>query len=89
MSGLDLDAARLPRSLPQSLRLAIRRVVAAAGGDADDAAHLAEVWERVADDTTRRARAMRTAVRLRPCRCFDGGDGNAGDRCARCFGRRG
>jgi hypothetical protein len=59
-----------------------------AGGDAEDAADLGRVWQRVIADTQRRAAAMKTQVRLRRCNCFDGGDGDGNARCSRCHGRR-
>jgi hypothetical protein len=77
MSGADLHP---------TLAAAIEREVDRAGGTPVDAHDLGEVWKRVARDTERRAAAIRTAVRLQPCGCPDGGDPEDG-RCGRCFGR--
>lgn len=85
--SVELLDVELPRTLPRELRLAIRRVVAEAGGDAADALDLARVWERVAADTSRRAAEIRAKVRRARCRCADGGDPNGGQRCARCHRR--
>lgn len=73
--------------LPRSLRTAIARAVADAGGDEDDARDLAEVWRRVLRDCHRRAGAIRTAARLTHCRCTDGGDPGRNGRCSRCGSR--
>ena len=69
------------------LALAIDRAVKRAGGDATDRRDLVEVWERVLEDSARRASAIRTSVALRRCRCGDGGDPAGDGRCERCWGR--
>jgi hypothetical protein len=77
--------ARAPSiDLPAGLRAAIVRAVADAGGDADDARDLAEVWARALRDSERHTAAMLTANRLRACNCADGADHDGRGRCFRC-----
>lgn len=83
-SGFDLAPG-----LPSSLEAAIEWEVERAGGDRGEARDLADVWVRVLHDSDRRAGGIRTAVRLRPCSCADGGQPGAKGRCQRCFGRSG
>ena len=77
-----MTAVTLSPSLVDAIALAVER----SGGDATDAADLAQVWRRVSIDTARRAAAIRGAVARARCRCADGGDPNEG-RCLRCHGR--
>ena len=84
----DRDGFAATAYLPAGLTAAIERAVERHGGDADDARELAQVWRRVSIDTERRAAAIRGSVARARCRCADGGDFN-GDRCTRCYGRRG
>jgi hypothetical protein len=72
--------------LPPGLVAAIEDRVLAAGGDEADMRDLADVWRRAIRVSDRRAGAIRTSVRLRRCRCADGGTPDGG-RCGRCHRR--
>lgn len=89
MSGrLHFPSPESPSSdpSPPSMAAAIERAVEREGGDRTDALDLAEVWQRVARDTERRAGGIRAAVGVRRCNCADGGERGEDGRCEHCFG---